>query len=68
MDRLLVKYGRFWEIIVANPKKLAVPTLDVDLAWHTHQLTPRNYYAYSVSKRNKFMVSAASCEALISPR
>jgi len=31
-----------------NPGHMAVPTLDVDLAWHTHQLSPQNYYDYSV--------------------
>lgn len=31
-----------------NPKQMAVPTLDVDLAWHTHQLSPMQYYNCSV--------------------
>lgn len=33
MQRLIVKYHRFVRIIADNPKKVAVPTLDVDLAW-----------------------------------
>jgi hypothetical protein len=33
-------------IISENPKHTAVPTLDVDLAWHTHQLSPKPYYEY----------------------
>jgi hypothetical protein len=33
MQRLIVKYHRFIRIIADNPKKVAVPTLDVDLAW-----------------------------------
>lgn len=48
MERLLIKYERFFRIMAANPKKTAVPTLDVDLAWHTHQLTPREYYLFSI--------------------
>jgi hypothetical protein len=49
MDRLLIKYHRFFRIIVDNPSKTAVPTLDVVLGWHTHQLSPRAYYIYSLS-------------------
>lgn len=33
IQRLIVKYHRFIRIIADNPKKIAVPTLDVDLAW-----------------------------------
>ncbi|KAK4462347.1 glycine-rich domain-containing protein 1 [Cladorrhinum samala] len=55
MARLIVKYERFIEIMAANPKKIAVPTLDVDLAWHTHQLSPSSYYAYSLDKTEKFV-------------
>lgn len=49
MSRLLTKYDRFFRIMATNPGHLAVPTLDVDLAWHTHQLSPRSYYSYSIS-------------------
>lgn len=55
MSRLLTKYERFFAIMAANLKNTAVPTLDVDLAWHTHQLSPSNYYAYSVGKTYKFI-------------
>ena len=37
MSRLLVKYQRFIELMATFPGKCAVPTLDVDLAWHTHR-------------------------------
>ncbi|KAJ5669376.1 hypothetical protein N7462_010446 [Penicillium macrosclerotiorum] len=46
-DRLVKKYSVFMEIMLDNPRSMAVPTLDVDLAWHTHQLQPRRYYLYS---------------------
>lgn len=48
MDRLIMKYHRFFEIIALYPCECAVPTLDVDLVWHTHQLSPQDYYEYSV--------------------
>jgi hypothetical protein len=55
MARLIEKYKRFMTIISENRKRTAVPTLDVDLAWHTHQLSPKSYYEYSVSKCRKFV-------------
>lgn len=49
MDRLVKKYKVFFQIMMDNPTKMAVPTLDVDLAWHTHQLTPSWYYHHSTA-------------------
>ncbi|KFY69588.1 hypothetical protein V496_00103 [Pseudogymnoascus sp. VKM F-4515 (FW-2607)] len=48
MERLIIKYERFFRIMASNPTKTAVPTLDVDLAWHTHQLSPKEYYLFSI--------------------
>jgi Glycine-rich domain-containing protein-like len=50
MARLINKYENFFQIMRAYPNSFAVPTLDVDLAWHTHQLSPASYRAYSVSQ------------------
>ncbi|KAI9653668.1 MAG: hypothetical protein M1831_005696 [Alyxoria varia] len=47
-QRLITKYERFLRIMADYPKDMAVPTLDVDLAWHTHQLSPSAYYHHSV--------------------
>lgn len=49
-SRVLEKYFRFMTILGNDPSKMAVPTLDVDLAWHTHQLAPAVYFKYSVAK------------------
>lgn len=46
--RLVRKYAIFFNIMSSNPGRMAVPTLDVDLAWHTHQLTPSRYFEYSM--------------------
>ncbi|KAG7151465.1 hypothetical protein HYQ46_012748 [Verticillium longisporum] len=51
----VTKYERFFDIMAANPGEAAVPTLDVDLAWHTHQLSPKAYYEYSVSMTRNFV-------------
>lgn len=50
MPRLIIKYQRFFDIMSSYPKDMTVPTLDVDLAWHTHQLMPRSYYDYSLKQ------------------
>ncbi|KAF2239651.1 hypothetical protein EV356DRAFT_513939 [Viridothelium virens] len=55
MSRSLKKYLRFWQLMVSNPKRTAVPTLDIDLAWHTHQLNPKCYYAFSHSQTHKLV-------------
>ncbi|KAL2195576.1 hypothetical protein P885DRAFT_40172 [Corynascus similis CBS 632.67] len=55
MGRLLTKYQRFMQIMAGNPGKIAVPTLDVDLAWHTHQLSPSRYYRHTVDLTNRFI-------------
>lgn len=36
MTRLIEKYGRYFEILAKYPDHVAVPTLDVDLAWYLH--------------------------------
>ena len=33
MSRLITKYQRYFGILGAHPKQVAVPTLDIDLAW-----------------------------------
>jgi hypothetical protein len=55
MNRLLQKYARFIYIIGTYPLHTAVPTLDVDLGWHTHQLSPKQYLDYSMKKCKKFI-------------
>ncbi|KAK4202939.1 hypothetical protein QBC40DRAFT_251640 [Triangularia verruculosa] len=55
MERLLVKYNRFFTIMTDHPGTVVVPTLDVDLAWHTHQLSPGMYYNHCVSLTGKFV-------------
>ncbi|KAI9813014.1 MAG: hypothetical protein M1832_006405, partial [Thelocarpon impressellum] len=55
MRRLVEKYERFFQIMAANPGRMVVPTLDVDLAWHTHQLAPPSYYAYATTRTQIFI-------------
>ncbi|KAF9875114.1 chloroperoxidase [Colletotrichum karsti] len=41
------RYRNFFHLIGAHPGTVMVPTLDIDLVWHTHQLSPLRYRAYS---------------------
>lgn len=50
LENLLAKCTRFMVIIAANSKKLAAPTLDVDMTRHTRRLIPRGYAATAVKK------------------
>jgi hypothetical protein len=55
MTRLINKYVNFMTLIKRYPKQIAVPTLDIDLAWHTHQLNPPSYYSYTTRATAKFI-------------
>lgn len=55
MARLLQKYERFFQIMAEHPGQVAVPTLDVDLAWHTHQCGPEGYYDWGVERTSRFV-------------
>ncbi|RMY51852.1 hypothetical protein D0865_06118 [Hortaea werneckii] len=52
--RLVTKYERFVRIM-ADGQNMAVPTLSVDLAWHTHQLSPSGYFTYTVQHCKQFV-------------
>ncbi|KAK3110312.1 hypothetical protein LTR53_015512 [Teratosphaeriaceae sp. CCFEE 6253] len=54
MSRLIIKYGRFVQLM-ADKTNMAVPTLDVDLAWHTHQLSPHGYLVHTVTQTAQFI-------------
>ncbi|RYO82480.1 hypothetical protein DL766_006333 [Monosporascus sp. MC13-8B] len=55
MTRLIRKYRRFTNIMARHPDHIVVPTLDIDLAWHTQQLTPRVYFDWMVKETEKFI-------------
>lgn len=49
IGHFVTKYGNFLQIISKNKGHAVVPPLDVDLVWHTHQLSPARYYRFSTS-------------------
>ncbi|CAI7566003.1 uncharacterized protein N7487_010274 [Penicillium crustosum] len=50
MSHFISKYGVFFQIMAKNKGHAVVPTLDVDLIWHTHQLSPIRYYIFSTAQ------------------
>ncbi|KAJ1971742.1 hypothetical protein H4R35_005084 [Dimargaris xerosporica] len=42
------RYKMFMELMKGRHHRVLVPTLDVDLAWHTHQLFPKQYADYTI--------------------
>ena len=45
LQEAVLRYSRFFEMLTdANLRQMLVPTLDIDLAWHTHQLTMYGYF------------------------
>uniref|UniRef100_A0A060TB63 ARAD1B05786p n=1 Tax=Blastobotrys adeninivorans TaxID=409370 RepID=A0A060TB63_BLAAD len=54
MRRAILRYQRFLDVM-GREKHMVVPTLDIDLAWHTHQLSPRRYYVYTIKTNAMFV-------------
>jgi hypothetical protein len=48
IERWIEKYSRFLSIKQKHPKVAFVPTLDIDIIWHAHQLDHVNYRKDSV--------------------
>ncbi|KAI5856841.1 hypothetical protein BZA05DRAFT_386372 [Tricharina praecox] len=46
LPRAREKYTNFFRLFTLFPGETMVPTLDVDVFWHTHQLTPARYYYF----------------------
>ncbi|KAG6827801.1 hypothetical protein H0H93_015289 [Arthromyces matolae] len=43
LQHAIARYHGFLDILAVNPRSFNVPTLDIDLAWHTHQLMGSKY-------------------------
>lgn len=56
VQHAIERYAGFFKVMSNNPGKIAVPTFDVDLAWHTHQLSPTSYYDYSLRTCNNIYI------------
>ncbi|KAK1751310.1 hypothetical protein QBC47DRAFT_329937 [Echria macrotheca] len=47
LRRAIARYGKFFSVLKTNNRTMAVPTLDIDLVWHTHQLCCASYRSFS---------------------
>ncbi|KAK0236838.1 hypothetical protein EDD85DRAFT_1007048 [Armillaria nabsnona] len=48
------KQGLFLDLMFSSPAGFFVPTLDIDLVWHTHQLTARQYSHHCLEYVHRF--------------
>ncbi|KAI1126978.1 hypothetical protein F5Y10DRAFT_266556 [Nemania abortiva] len=52
LESAIKRYAMFFTLIGENPGNRMAPTPDIDLVWHTHQLSPNRYGVYSAAKAN----------------
>ncbi|KAJ7909271.1 hypothetical protein B0H13DRAFT_1714935 [Mycena leptocephala] len=45
LEYAIARYHSFLNLMCFHPKSFLVPTLDIDLAWHTHQLLTTLYHS-----------------------
>lgn len=55
LRRAIDRYDGFLQLFKLHPWCTLVPTLDVDLAWHTHQLSPLQYIAAVEARAGRFI-------------
>ncbi|KAI0469602.1 hypothetical protein F4859DRAFT_487203 [Xylaria cf. heliscus] len=55
LDRGITRYGRFLKLFKLYPKRMLVPTLDIDLVWHTHQCSPSQYALVTTEIAGRFI-------------
>jgi len=55
LPRAQHRYRNFFSLFSKFPGETMVPTLDVDLFWHTHQLSPILYFRYCLTHAKRFI-------------
>lgn len=55
LARAITRYERFFALFRAHPGHTLVPTLDVDLVWHSAMLTPELYRAWCRTTAGRFV-------------
>ncbi|KAL5356669.1 hypothetical protein BJX96DRAFT_187394 [Aspergillus floccosus] len=53
--RAVDRYGKFVQLFKLYPDTILVPTLDVDLVWHTHQCSAALYQEYMIAHTGRFI-------------
>lgn len=57
LETAISRYEMFFTLIAEHPGGSLSPTPDMDLVWHTHQLSPKRYGLYSAMKANGRIVN-----------
>lgn len=52
LETAIRRYQMFFTLIAEHPGGSLSPTPDIDLVWHTHQLSPKRYGLYSAMNAN----------------
>ncbi|KAF7555995.1 hypothetical protein G7Z17_g1719 [Cylindrodendrum hubeiense] len=55
IQRATERYEQFLKLFRLCPGQMLVPTLDIDLVWHTHQLSAQDYAAAMLSRTGRFI-------------
>ncbi|KAK2768343.1 hypothetical protein FQN54_000197 [Arachnomyces sp. PD_36] len=55
LERAVDRYSKFIKLFKVYPNKILVPTLDIDLVWHTHQCSASRYEADMESYTGRFI-------------
>ncbi|KAF8886972.1 hypothetical protein BD779DRAFT_1673001 [Infundibulicybe gibba] len=55
LEHTIARYHAFLDLMASSPASFFVPTLDIDLAWHTHQLTAEHYKAFCMEYVGRFI-------------
>lgn len=53
--RAISRYGQFLKLFKLYPRTVLVPTLDIDLVWHTHQCSATGYMAATQALAGRFI-------------
>ncbi|KAJ5339079.1 hypothetical protein N7452_005807 [Penicillium brevicompactum] len=55
LGRAIDRYTKFLGLFKAHPGTLLVPTLDIDLVWHTHQCSAKEYQRKMIDLTGRFV-------------
>ncbi|KAJ7700855.1 hypothetical protein B0H17DRAFT_925014 [Mycena rosella] len=55
LQHAIARYHAFLDLMSSSPASFFVPTLDIDLAWHTHQLMANQYLQDTVKYVGRFI-------------
>lgn len=55
LQHAVARYHAFLDLMTSSPASFFVPTLDIDLIWHTHQLMSDSYETHTMMYVQRFI-------------